>query len=546
MPSITQLVKPACIALFVFLQFSAHAQLNDTLAQELEKLNQVIKNVPEYDQQKQASIDQLKQQLSGATSLAQHFDASMQLFEAYKIFKYDSAYSYARRMQETAQQLNDPQRMQSARLTLCFSLLSSGMYKEAHDSLLHVQVHLLPDSSKPAFYALMARYYYDLGDFDNDRYYTPAYNSMGGAYVDSALALWPEASWSHRYFKGLKELRSGNKETARTLLHQLLLSETLSLHEVAITASTLADLYLQAGDYNQAIALLSRAVMADVQASTKETSAAFILASLLNKKNDVKNAAIYVDQAIADALFYGARQRKVQVSTILPLIEAEKLNIVETSRKQLAWYAGTVTFLLVLVIISAFVILQQVKKLKAAQKIILQASQQQQETNHHLAEVNEKLQEANRIKEEYIGYFFNVNAEFYDKIERFKKSVEQKLTDRKLDEIRFLVANINLKKEKEELVRNFDQAFLKLFPNFLHAFNSLFKEEDQVKLKEDELLNTDLRIYALIRMGIHDTEKIAHILQYSVNTINTYKTRIKNKSLVPNDEFERQVMEQSA
>jgi len=102
---------------------------------------------------------------------------------------------------------------------------------------------------------------------------------------------------------------------------------------------------------------------------------------------------------------------------------------------------------------------------------------------------------------------------------------------------------LNLKTERDELLKNFDQIFLKLFPNFIVEFNSLFKDEDQIKLKEGEILNSDLRIFALIRMGIHDTDKIARILEYSVNTINTYKTKIKNKSVVANEDFEHRIME---
>ena len=98
-------------------------------------------------------------------------------------------------------------------------------------------------------------------------------------------------------------------------------------------------------------------------------------------------------------------------------------------------------------------------------------------------------------------------------------------------------------KEREELQKNFDRIFLKLFPNFIDAFNNLMKEEDKIKLKEGELLNTDLRIFALIRIGIHEPERIAGILEYSVNTINTYKTKIKNKSIVPNEEFEKRIMQ---
>ncbi|MGC3943186.1 MAG: DUF6377 domain-containing protein [Chryseolinea sp.] len=90
---------------------------------------------------------------------------------------------------------------------------------------------------------------------------------------------------------------------------------------------------------------------------------------------------------------------------------------------------------------------------------------------------------------------------------------------------------------------SFDKVFLKLFPDFLDTFNSYFREEDRIVPKDGHLLNTELRIFALIRMGIHDTEKIAKILDYSINTIYSYKARIKSKSILPNDEFEAKIMD---
>jgi hypothetical protein len=176
-----------------------------------------------------------------------------------------------------------------------------------------------------------------------------------------------------------------------------------------------------------------------------------------------------------------------------------------------------------------------VQKLKAAQNTITKANLIQQEVNY-------KLLESNKIKEEYIGYCFQIASAYIDKIEKLKNQVDHKLVDHKYSEIRFLVNNINIKQERDELFRNFDRIFLKIFPNFVSAFNSFFKEEDQIKLKDNELLNTDLRIYALIRIGISENEKIAQILEYSVNTIYAYKTKIRNKSLVPNDEFEEKIM----
>jgi hypothetical protein len=528
----------------LFLFSNQHAQ-TDTLARSLKQLNEVLQQAHQFDQQKQAAIASLKQlpNVTNNNDLPALFRGYENLYSAYKVFQYDSSYNYAKKMLAVAVRLNDPFLINYARIRMGFSLLSSGMYKETLDSLTAIHIKAVPDSCRAEYYALMGRYYYDLGDYDKDQYHTPRYNEKAALYIDSALLLWDKNSYDYIYYEGLKELRSGNRAGAKRNFDQLLYRTGLSPHQIAITASTLSDLYIQNGDNDHAILLLIRAVIADVQSSTKETSAAFILSTLLYKKGDIKNASVCINQAFSDAVFFGARQRKVQVGDVLPLIEAQKYAIIEQQKTKLLWYAGLVTFLLLLVVVLTIIVFKQLKKLKRAQHAILEAHRNMQEANRRLSETNEKLNDANKIKEEYIGYFFNVNAEFFNKIERFKKSVEQKLTDRRFDDIRFLVNNINLKREKEELLKHFDRAFLKLFPNFVAEFNDLFREEDRIKLHDDELLNTDLRIFALIRMGIHENEKIAHILQYSINTINTYKTRIRNKSTVPNDEFEKRIMQ---
>lgn len=509
----------------------------------LDQLNKAITQAPAIDLKKQDIITGIKKKLQENRDPLSQYNTCLQLYEEYKSFKYDSAYHYAAQLQGFAQQLNDRTRMELAKLKIGFSLVSAGLFKEAGDSLTRIRIEELPDSLKMEYYQVMGRYYYDLADFGNDSYHTPGYVQKGNSFLDSALRFFKPGSFPFHYFSGLKDIRSGDNLSALEVYRRLMQDPSLSNHEIALTASTLSDIYIQKGENDTAIILLIKAAIADIYSSTKETAAAFNLANLLYKKGDVKNASLCIQLAISDATFYGARQRKVKVSDILPLIEGEKLSLVEKQKKTLITYLVIVTFLLVGVVVLIIIVLRQVKKLEAAKKIITEAHLRDQEINHRLSEVNNRLSEANKIKEEYIGYFFNVNSEFFDKIERFKKSLEQKVTDRKLDEIRFLVNNINLRMEKEYLLQNFDRVFLKLFPNFVAEFNAFFTPENQIELKEGELLNTDLRIFALIRMGIHDNEKIARILQYSVNTINTYKTKIKNRSFVSNEEFEKKIMQ---
>ncbi|HVV05491.1 MAG TPA: DUF6377 domain-containing protein [Puia sp.] len=539
--------KFTCISvgLLLTLSLAVRCQNNISSSPTLADLNQAIGRSTQYDAEKERTIALARKNVLAAdpNNLQFLFHLYQPLYDEYKLYNYDSARHYAQEIVRVALRLNDPARIVNARLKVCFCLLSAGMFKETLDSLKEIDISDAGDLLKAEYYALMGRYYYDLGDFDNDAYNTPAYTTLGNKYIDSALNIFaPGSTWAI-YYTGLKEIKSNNRMAATAHLWQLLSRTDLSDHELAVTASTLSDIYIYNGQPDTAIQLLIRAAIADIRSSTKETAAIFNLAQLLYKKGDVKNASSYIEAAIHNASFYGARQRKVQVSAILPLIEGEKITRVEAQKRTLITYSVITTLLLLIVIVLAIVIFRQVNKLKIAQRKITEAHEKLQAANGRLLEANNKLSEANKIKEEYIGYFFNADSEFFAKVEKFKKSLEQKIAYRKWEDLITLVNNTNLKKEKEELLQNFDKIFLKLFPDFIQDFNALFKEEDRVQLKDHEFLNTDLRIFALIRMGIHENEKIARILEYSVNTINTYKTKIKNKSIVPNEEFEQRIME---
>jgi DNA-binding NarL/FixJ family response regulator len=290
------------------------------------------------------------------------------------------------------------------------------------------------------------------------------------------------------------------------------------------------------GNRDQGIEFLVRSALADLYAATKETAAMHTLAQYLYELGDIKRAHIFIQQAQDDAKYYGARQRQVAISSISPLIAAALLTSVDTQRLQWFKYSIALMVLVLITIAFAFIIYKQLKKIKTAELAVKRVNTTLQETNNH-------LHEANRIKEEYIGFYFKTNAEYLNKIEAFKATLDQKIMAKKWDDLRYVADNINVKREREELSYGFDRVFLNLFPDFIARFNSLFLPEDQIILKEGQLMNTELRIFALIRMGISDTEQIARILGYSVNTIYAYKTRVKSKSTLANDLFEQRIME---
>jgi len=267
------------------------------------------------------------------------------------------------------------------------------------------------------------------------------------------------------------------------------------------------------------------------------------LASYLYKKGDLKNAYTYINQAMDEAIFYGARHRQVTISSILPIIESQRIAIVEQQRKSLIIYSSIITVLIIFVIVFAFIIFRQLKKLRIADEIIKAANVTLQNNNQALEELNRNLSTANKIKNEYIGYYFNINSIYIEKLESFQKSLEKKLSSKRYEDAQTAVKNLNLENERQQLFHTFDKVFLRLFPDFIKNFNQLFNDGEEIVIPEGQLLSTEHRIFSLIRMGIHDNDRIAKLLGYSVNTIYSYKNRIKNRSFIANDEFEDRIME---
>jgi len=513
----------------------------DTLLRELET---VLTKKEVYTQQKLKRIEQLKNSLSNSgDNPLQVYNRYLKIFEEYKTLNFDSALTYAGRIKNTAELLKDPARIGHAKVNMAFILLSSGMFKESYDEFEDIDIEKLDDKDKVEFLTLKARYYYDLCDFVKNNTYCVEYTNLGNQLADSAIALAPPNSYTYYFISGLKSLRSGNMDSALHDYLQIINLPAISKHQYAVIASTLSYLYMRKNQKDQAMLLLVRAAIADIKSSTKENVAMFRLADTLFKSGENEKAYKYIRIAMADAEYYGARHRQFEVGNLLPIIEGKQLLLVEKQKNIIFTYAAIVTVLILVIVGFIVLIVKQNNKLQVAQSLISKANMTLQHTNLELTEVNKAIREANRIKDEYIGYYFNINSEYIDKIERFKKSVSQRLTQERYDDIKQIINKIDLKKEREDLSLSFDRVFIKLFPNFLKEFNALFEEKDRVILPDGKLLNTELRIFALIRLGIHDNDRIAKILNFSVNTIYTYKTRIKNKSYIPNDEFEEKIME---
>ncbi|MFT3740626.1 MAG: DUF6377 domain-containing protein [Breznakibacter sp.] len=529
-------MKPIFAALAFFIPVTLAAQTSEVQLL-LVRLDSLLQHKQEFIKEKNDRIRSLTAKLDSYNNSepVAEFHVGMELFGEYQSFLYDSAFYYVGLAKKKALLTGQEPLIAFSNIKMGFVLLSSGLFKEALDTLKSIRYQTLPDTLKKEFYATTARAYFDLADYDKDPLFSEHYQKIGVQYLDTALRYVPENSNEYWSLESLRRMKvpdwPGAADAFKTWMEQYRLTN----HQFAIAASSLGFVCNNLEQPDNAMKFLAMASIADVRASTRETVALRNLSNLLFRQGDTKKAYKYIVLALEDATLYNARHRKIEIASILPIIEGERLATVESQKTRLMNYAVATTMLSLLVILFLAIIYKQLAKLKKV-KLALQ------ETNENLSIINKHLAEANTIKEEYIGYFFNVNSEFIDKLDSFQKSIHRKVMSRQFDDLTTIMKNVDLKRERELLYVNFDKIFIKLFPGFVSEFNQLFRKEDWIVPKHDELLAPELRIFALMRLGIKDNDKIAKFLNYSVSTIYTYKTKIKAKS-VYRDGFEEKIME---
>ena len=272
----------------------------------------------------------------------------------------------------------------------------------------------------------------------------------------------------------------------------------------------------------------------------------WMLAQLLYENGDMERAYQYMRFSWNATKFYNARLRSWQSADVLSLIDKTYQAMIEKQNDRLQQYLVLITALLVLLIGALGYIYRQMKKLAVARNHLQTANHQLNQLNEELQQMNAcltstnaELSESNQIKEEYIARFIKLCSTYINRLDAYRRMVNKKVSAGQIAELLKITRSQDaLDEELEELYANFDTAFLHLFPDFVKKFNALLQDNEQIILKKDELLNTELRIFALIRLGIEDSSQIAEFLRYSVNTIYNYRAKVKNKARGSREDFE--------
>ena len=517
----------------------------DALLREIDGL---VKNRRTYGVEKETRITDLKRLLAEAASDEQRYGFCGRLFDEYRAYNLDSSFVYAQRKEELAHRLNKQDYLDDSAMNMAEVMGTTGMYKEALELLGKIDRKTLPDYLYGYYYHLYRTIYGLMGDYAVTEKAKKEYYRMTDLYRDSLLQVNASDSLGHALVMADKCIVHARYDEAIDMLMEYYRKPSLDDHAQAMIAYTVSEGYRLKGDKQGQKHYLALSAIADLKSAVKEYVSLRKLASLVYEEGDIDRAYNYLKCSLEDATLCNARLRTLEISQVFPIIDKAYQLKTERQQREMKISLICISLLSVFLLAAIFFVYKQMKKVAAARRevvdtntLLQELNEELHDSNSQLKEMNHTFSEANYIKEEYIGRYMDQCSTYLDKMDLYRRSLNKIAAAGRVEELyKAIKSSQFLDEELKEFYANFDVTFLQLFPNFVDEFNALLTEPMQPK--PGEQLNTELRIFALIRLGITDSTKIAQFLRYSVTTIYNYRTRVRNKALGEREEFEAKVM----
>jgi hypothetical protein len=512
----------------------------------LSKLNLALKNKEHYVQLKEERILNFKKIKSDNLTKEQEYNYNKTLYTQYQKFNSDSAIFYVKKNLKIASELQNPEFTALANLQLVNLYSSSGKYRESEAILKSINKSKLPVSLLPNYYVAYREFFehYAANSYD------VKYLHQIQKYRDSLLTVLDPNTLNFKIAKIQQGMSKKTLGDSQRKLMALLKNVKEDDPQYAMITYLLGNIYEATHQTELRKKYFALSATADLKNANKDNASLQELALVFYEIGDVDMAYKLTQSAIEDALYCNVQFRTLLMSEVYSIINTVYLEKEAKRKTELQLYLICISLLSVFLILAVIYVYKQMKKVSRIRGELYETSQKLAELNQNITETNKQLQErnaqlseSNHIKEEYIAHFFSLCSTYINKLENYRIILNKKATAKQFDEIyKMLKSTTLVDNELEELYKNFDIIFLNLYPTFVKDFNALLIKEEQIVLKQGELLNTELRIFALIRLGITDSVKIAAFLRYSLSTIYNYRTRARNKAAVSRNDFEELVM----
>ncbi|MCW3788887.1 DUF6377 domain-containing protein [Plebeiibacterium sediminum] len=509
------------------------SQLPGPLLEEVKELEQFYAERKIFDTKKVTEINLLKEQILNFDGPdVEKYELYKQLYLLYFSFKNTEAYNCALSMQKLANSIKLEDLQIESQLFKADILLCSGLFNETFDVLNNIQ--LTKDIKYIGeYYKIKARLYGDLKIYNSLPDYNQQYTQLNERYADSLTMVVDSGSIDFMMAYTFKLKNKTAIKDAITRCEKILQDKNITLHEKAMLYSSMAWCAEQIDLPNDQIKYLLKSIEFDIKSSTYETTSSRVLAQLLLNEGEVELAHKFAVYAIEDAEFYGAIQRKAEITPIIPIIENQLLQLQQFKTR-------AILAISLFILLSLLVIFYMWIRLKKQHKKLQKAQLNIKENNDLLSQQNLKLSESNIIKEEYLTNYFELSTVYFHEMENMQNKIKSLLLQKKYTAIEKYLMASGPKEDKERMFERFDKLFLNLFPNFLPEVNKILT--DPISEEDMNRLSSEMRVFALNRLGITNTDRIASILGVSRNTIYTYRNRIKSKSTLNPDAFDEYVV----
>lgn len=502
----------------------------DSLLNELDK---VISKRPVYLEIKEKRISALKQQKQQLKEQQDIIDINREIINQYNSFICDSAEFYIKENLSIGRQLDKKDVVTESLLHLSYVYSLSGLFFLAAEIFESMDYPNLPDHYKAWYCWNYIRYFENLIVYINDPGYAYQYEIQKEAWRDKVMDLLGDQSEEYKKELTHKLQLSGRFSEAEEILQTIFSRQQPHTHHYAMAAMNLAKHYAQTNETEKETYFLILAAISDMELAVKENEALLSLAVKIYHNGDIDRAYNYIRVALDDALFYNARFKNSVISRIQPIIEDTYLQKIQSQQKNLRLYSIVTSLFVIFLILTLSYLFIQIKAVSRAKKELRMM-------NDDLIQLNRKLDEANIVKEHYIGYFMNQCSVYINKLHKYRKNVNLNIKTGQMSNLHKFSTD-EMEYDINELHTNFDKTFLALYPDFVTDFNSLLRPREQYDLEKGQL-NNELRIFALIKLGITDVKQIADFLHYSVQTVYNYKSKVKAKALIESDQFEEEVI----
>jgi hypothetical protein len=443
-----------------------------------------------------------------------------------------------------ASRLNNRQMLYEAEMNIAEMLGKMGMYKETFDIMGPIKKNEL-DKEQWGYYFHVYHSIYSLllksalSEEERERY-----KRLVTVYKDSLLQVFDTASLTYKLVLNGRLIENGQKKEALSVISRCYAQALADKAETGVLAYGVAYAYEAAGNKQEQKRYLALAARSDMEGAVKSYIALRKLAVLMYQEGDLERAYSYIKCSMEDAQFAKARFRMSEVSEALPIIAASYDKKMKEDKDHLFRYLVLISLLTVVLLCCIGFIYKQLKRISAAELLVKKKNGELTLINEQLKDLNTRLSESHQVKEAYIGYVFNLCSSYINKLENYRVNLHKKLKAKQTEEALNITGTASLvTHELKEFFQNFDAVFLNIYPRFIEEFNALLKKEEQVLPKAGDILTPELRVFALVRLGISDSSKIADFLHYSPQTVYNYKLRIRNKLAISKDDFMKKIQE---